>query len=234
MPMILEGIVTTANAGGTPHAAPMGPETDEEISYLVLKPFQDSTTFRNLRRTGSGIFHVTDDVELLAQAAVGHLRLQVHRQPATPQDAATSQSSAWYVQPAPEQTGYLLENCCRWFRFHVVAVDDSQPRARLECAIDARGSRREFFGFNRAKHAVVEAAILATRAHLIPAEELQREFERLRILVEKTGGGSEKRAFEFLEWHLRQAETNVAAEASSNPLCEPRDPAFPSSASGTE
>ena len=33
-----------------------------------------STTYAQLKRTGQGVFHVTDDVELLAQAAVGAIR----------------------------------------------------------------------------------------------------------------------------------------------------------------
>ena len=36
----------------------------------------------------------------------------------------------------------------------------------------AEGRRRDFFGLNRAKHAVVEAAILATRVPLLPLEAI--------------------------------------------------------------
>ena len=67
------------------------------------------------------------------------------------------------------------------------------------------GVYREFFGFNRAKHAVIEAAILATRIHLLPADEISADFERLKIIVEKTGAAAEHRAFAFLETHVKQA-----------------------------
>ena len=50
---------------------------------------------------------------------------------------------------------------------------------------------RDFFGFNRAKHAVVEAAILATRLHLLPLAEVAAEFTKLRVIVGKTGGPDE-------------------------------------------
>ena len=69
--MILEGIVTTLNSDGTVNVAPMGPEVDESLTRLVLKPYQTSTTYGNLQRAGQGVFHVTDDVELLARAAIG-------------------------------------------------------------------------------------------------------------------------------------------------------------------
>ena len=50
------------------------------------------------------------------------------------------------------------------------------------------GRVRDFFGFNRAQHAVLEAAILATRVGLLPAGEIFAQLERLRPLVAKTGG----------------------------------------------
>jgi hypothetical protein len=59
------------------------------------------------------------------------------------------------------------------------------------------------FGFNRAKHAVLEAAILATRTHLIPPAEIEKEFERLRVIVNKTAGPQETEAFALLEAHVR-------------------------------
>jgi uncharacterized protein len=70
-----------------------------------------------------------------------------------------------------------------------------------------RGTIREFFGFNRAKHAVVEAAILATRTAFLPPEEIRGEFARLAVLVEKTGGPREHEAFEFLERFIDKATT---------------------------
>jgi hypothetical protein len=63
----------------------------------------------------------------------------------------------------------------------------------------ASGTLREFFGFNRAKHAVLEAAILATRTDFLPAAEILSEFARLRVAVDKTGGPAERRAFELLQ-----------------------------------
>lgn len=58
---------------------------------------------------------------------------------------------------------------------------------------------REFFGFNRAKHAVLEAAILATRIGLLPRSEIESEFERLAVIVKKTGGQQEHQAFAHLK-----------------------------------
>ena len=75
----------------------------------------------------------------------------------------------------------------------------------IEAAVVYCGVLREFFGLNRAKHAVVEAAILATRLHLIPPAEVRADYRKLRVLVEKTGGPAEHEAFEFLTVHVEQA-----------------------------
>jgi hypothetical protein len=66
-----------------------------------------------------------------------------------------------------------------------------------------RGVTREFMGFNRAKHAVLEAAILATRTHLIPAEQIRDEFARLQVIVDKTAGPREREAMALLTGYVQ-------------------------------
>jgi len=179
--MILEGIVTTINADGSTNVSPMGPVVDEAMRTLLLKPYGTSTTYQNLKRTRQGVFHVTDDGELLAQAAVGA--------PDPPPE----------MVPAQAVEGRILADACRWYAFRVRALDDSRERTEIVAEVVDRGSIRDFFGFNRAKHAVVEAAILATRTALLPADEITDQFEKLKVLVNKTGGPQERRAFDFLQ-----------------------------------
>ena len=185
--MILEGIVTTLDEQGGVHIAPMGPMVDAEMKRFVLRPFQTSTTFCNLRRTGEGVLHVTDDVGLLARAAVGPVR--------PPPE----------LLPATGVTGYRLADTCRWYSFRVASLDDRHERATLVAEVVATGRVRDFFGFNRAKHAVIEAAILATRTSFLPENEVVSQFGPLKVLVEKTGGEPERAAFETLEAHVRAA-----------------------------
>jgi uncharacterized protein len=183
--LILEGIVVTQDAAGRTNIAPMGPRVDRAISRLVLRPFQTSQTYRNLKATGCGVFHVTDDVELLARAAIGQL------DPPPPLVALKG-------FPCPR-----LADCCRWFAFQVQSLDDAAERTTINCRVGATGEVRSFFGFNRAKHAVVEAAILATRIGILPDDEIRREMERLAVLVGKTAGAQERRAFELLRAHVQ-------------------------------
>jgi hypothetical protein len=64
------------------------------------------------------------------------------------------------------------------------------------------GRIRDFFGFNRGKHAVIEAAILATRVAILPRSEIDEQWTRLRSWVDKTGGPNERAAMDFLETWL--------------------------------
>ncbi|MEX0585811.1 MAG: DUF447 domain-containing protein [Pirellulales bacterium] len=183
---LVEGIISTLHEDGTPHIAPMGPIVDGGFNVLLLRPFRTSTTYRNLKRTGQGVLHVTDDVELLARAAVGRL------------------DTLPRLFPAEAVDGVILADACRWYAFRVESLDDNEDRTRIVACVIDRGTQREFLGFNRAKHAVVEAAILATRIRLLDAAHIRGEFARLAVLVDKTGGHQERRAFAFLQEYLAE------------------------------
>ena len=58
--MIIESILTSLDADGALNCAPMGVEWGEET--IVIKPFVDTTTFRNLRATRTAVVNLTDDV----------------------------------------------------------------------------------------------------------------------------------------------------------------------------
>jgi hypothetical protein len=190
MPLILEGLVTTLDETSDVHVAPMGPLVDGvDFTNFVLRPYPTSHTYQNLRRHGEGVLHVSDDVLLLARAAIGQAD-------PTPE-----------VFAAERVHGYVLWRTCRWYEFRVTSVDDSQERVRVTAEVVYAGRLRDFFGFNRAKHAVVEAAILATRTAFLPAEQIAAEFTRLAVLVEKTGGADEFAAFGLLQEYVARQRT---------------------------
>jgi hypothetical protein len=190
--MILEGIVTTVSAAGEVNIAPMGPSLDPAVGEprrFELRPFRTSQTYANLKEHGEGVLHVTDDVLLLARAAVGDL---------VPPPA---------MRPATRVRGWVLADACRFYEFRITACDDRAERTRLEAEVVHTGRLRDFFGFNRAKHAVVEAAILATRTAFLPPDEIEAEYRKLAVLAEKTGGPQEREAFAFLRAYVgRQRE----------------------------
>jgi len=180
---ILEGLVTTVDPDDGMHLAPMGPRVSRDGRRLLLRPFPTSHTFQNLKRTREGVLHVTDDVRLIARAAVGEASTPPHR-------------------PAEQINGFVLVDACRYGEFVVRSIDESGERVHLEAEIVHSVTLRDFWGFNRAKHAVIEAAILVTRLHLTSTEFAAAEFARLRVIVDKTAGPAEFEAFQFLEEYL--------------------------------
>lgn len=194
--MILEAIVATMDESGRLNVAPMGPEVDvPEPSRFVLRPFRSSTTYRNLSQTRVGVLHVTDDVFLLARSAIG--------------DASDEET-----RPAAFVKGRIIANTCRYYEFRIVDIDDSGDRSSMIAETVRAGRVREFFGFNRAKHAVVEAAVLATRLDFLPLDKTIASYREWSSIVSKTGGETERAAFDLLCEHLRDfaARKNVILE----------------------
>jgi hypothetical protein len=180
---VIETVVTTINPDGTVNCGAMGVEWGEE--RIVIKPYGGTRTLRNLRATGTAVVNLTDDILLFSQAALGDPR------PAT--------------RPAATVEGAVLDDACSWREVRVEAIDESAERARVSTVVVARGTGREFLGLNRARHAVLEASILASRARWLAAEEIRAELRRLQPLVDKTGGPREREAMAYVTDRLRAA-----------------------------
>jgi hypothetical protein len=177
---IIETVVTTINPDGTVNCGVMGVEWGEE--RIVIKPYRGTRTLRNLRATGAAVVNVTDDILLFSQAALGD--------PHPP------------TRPAPTVEGAVLDDACSWREVRVEAIDDGAQRARVSTAVVGGGTGREFLGFNRARHAVLEASILASRAGFLAAEDLHAELRRLQVLVDKTAGPREREAMDYVMRHV--------------------------------
>jgi hypothetical protein len=59
-------------------------------------------------------------------------------------------------------------------------------------------SHRAFLGMNRARAAVLEAAILATRLDMLPREKIESELAYLQIAIDKTAGEAEREAWDMV------------------------------------
>src|SRR2546427_4144083 len=115
--MILEGIVTTVSLDGTLNVAPMGPQVGTTMERFTLRPFQSAQTYRNLKAHGEGVLHVTDDVFLLAQAAIG-----------TPDPLPV-------LFPAAHVRGRVLKDACRYAEFRVTACEERGERSTFEVEV---------------------------------------------------------------------------------------------------
>ncbi len=190
--MILETIVTSLSAQGVINCAPMGVEWD--VDTIVLKPFLDTATYHNILATGAAVVNVIDDARVFAETALA--------------------DRVYPTVRAEVVTGVVLADCCSWREVEATAVDDTPPRARITTRVVHRGMRREFIGFNRAGHAVLEATIHATRIHLLTADFLRSEIARLQVIVDKTAGPAEHEAMNFVTAYVEQALARPPAPLS--------------------
>lgn len=175
--MILETLVTTVDAAGVPNCAPMGVEWSDD--RIVLKPYRETATFRNLQAAPEAVVNLVDDVMLYVEGALT--------------------SPTFPSSPAERVRGVVLDAACSWRELRVREAETREARARFTCDVVHRGFRREFLGYNRARAAVLEATILATRTRMLPIDEIRAEYRRLRTIVDKTAGPREHEAMARLE-----------------------------------
>ena len=174
--MIRETVITTLGADGAPYVAPMGVRLEARL-YLIA-PFRPSTTLDNLLRSGQAVINYTDDVRVFAGCHTGR--------------------RDWPTVPAGTVSGVRLATALAHVEIEVARWEDDELRPRIYCRELARETHAAFQGFNRAQAAVIEAAILVSRLHMLPAERIDREMDYLRIAVEKTAGPHEREAWRWL------------------------------------
>jgi hypothetical protein len=181
--VIIETIITTLNADGAVNIAPMGVEWTGGDEPPVLKPFLETVTYRNVVATRAAVVNLVDDVRVFARAAISN--------------------PSYEVLPATLVRGVVLEAACSWREIQIRSIDSTPPRSRMETEIVHHGFRREFIGFNRARHAVLETAIYATRVHMLARDFLESELARLQVIVDKTAGPDEQEAMAMLSDYIR-------------------------------
>jgi hypothetical protein len=183
---LIETVVTTTGSDGVVNCAAIGVRWGDE--ELVFWPFDATRTLRNLRVHGEAVVHLTDDVLLFVQAALGHPR------PA--------------MRPATAVAGSVIEAANSWREVVVTEIApsaDELPRSRVRARVVASGTgTRQPLGLCRARHAAVEASILASRLQWLGAEHVRAELGRLQELVDMTGGPTERAAMDYVRRHVAE------------------------------
>ena len=183
---LIETVVTTTGSDGVVNCAAMGVRWGEE--ELVFWPFNATRTLHNLRRHGEAVVHLTDDVLLFVQAALGHPRPS--------------------VRPASRVAGAVIEEATSWREVVVTDITPSAgelPRSRVRVRVVAAGTGSQPpLGLCRARHAAVEASILASRLRWLGAEHVWAELDRLQELVDKTAGPRERAAMDYVRGYVAE------------------------------
>lgn len=176
MPRIVETIVTTTNAKGEAHIAPLGLIEDGE--NWIIAPFRPSTTLDNLQQVPYAVANHTDDVRVFAGCVTGR--------------------KDWPTRPAARVPGVMLADAVSHWELVVAKVTEDPQRPRYSCSLVHEASNRPWEGFNRAQAAVLECAVLVTRLKMLPPEKIDAELKYLEIAVAKTAGLREEEAWGWL------------------------------------
>ena len=174
--MIRETIVTTTGRDGAAHIAPIGIIQDED--HWVIAPFRPSATLENLHVVPYAVANYTDDVLVFAGCLTGR--------------------RTWATRDAAKIPGAVLQQSLAHAELAVVDMTEDAQRPRFRCRVVHEESHAPFQGFNRAQAAVVEAAILVSRLHMLPWDKIEREIAYLEIAVTKTAGPREQQAWDWL------------------------------------
>jgi len=181
---LIETVVTTTGSDGVVNCAAMGVRWGEH--ELVFWPFDATRTLRNLRARGEAVVHLTDDVLLFVQAALGH--------PQPP------------MRPAGTVAGSVITEANAWREIVVTEISPCEselPRSRVRARVVASGTgTQQPLGLCRARHAAVEASIVASRLSWLGAEHVSAELARLQELVDKTAGPRERAAMDYVRRHV--------------------------------
>jgi hypothetical protein len=180
MPRIVETIVTTTNAAGEAHIAPLGLIADGD--GWIIAPFRPSRTLDNLREVPFAVASHTDDVRVFAGCVTGR--------------------KDWPTRAADKVSGVRLADAVSHWELAVESVTDDAQRPRFSCRLVHAASHRLWEGFNRAQAAVLECAVLTTRLKMLPPEKIEAELKYLEIAISKTAGARELEAWDWLMQRL--------------------------------
>ena len=185
--MIREIILITTDKTGRPQVSPIG--LIQRDSYWVIAPFRPSQTLENLYLNPYCTASLTDDARVFAGCVTGR-----HDWPLTATRSKFPQ----------RLTGTLAH-----WELEVTDVEEDPIRPRFLSQIRGCGVHAPFSGHNRAYGAVVEAAILVSRLHLVPISEIESTFSFLNVIVSKCGGPHEVEAFQWLETELSNFKLKI-------------------------
>lgn len=181
MPFILETVVATVGPDGAAHIAPYG--LIREGDGWVLAPFRPSPSIENLMRTPFAVASAPRDIRVIAGAVTGR--------------------RGWATESAETVPGVRLRDAFGHMELEVVGYTDDTVRPRFLCRVRHMRSHVPFLGYNRAQAAVLEAAILTTRLHLLSREKIDTELSYLEIAVSKTAGPEEAEAWQWILERIR-------------------------------
>ncbi len=191
MPRIVETIVTTQDAAGKAHIAPLGLIADGD--GWVIAPFKPSRTLDNLEANPFAVASHTGDVRVFAGCVTGR--------------------RDWPTVKADVVSGVRLRDAVSHWELAVERVSDDAQRPRFHCNVVHTATHAVWSGYNRAEAAVLELAVLTTRLSMLSPEKIDAELKYLEIAISKTAGPRELEAWDWLMERIRAFRSGDAGAA---------------------
>ena len=177
MGYVRETIVTTTNIDGTIKVSPLGVYVEDNL--IKLRPFKPSLSLENIIRNKSGVINYIDDVKIFASCI-------------------TKKNIDIEFVKVKKINCSRIKNAISHTEFKVEKIEDDDKRPTIICSPVNEETHQIFYGFNRAKSAIIELCILASRLGIIDNEKINNEIKYLKIAINKTAGKDELEAWGWL------------------------------------
>ncbi len=171
--MIIETIVSTINVNGEVNFSPFG--IIKKKNDIFISPYIPSKTLLNLESTKQAVINYTDNSSFFVDCIIGNKNFKKKK--------------------CKNFDGFFLEGCSLYEEVVVKKIIKDEIRPTFECRILKTINLKKYEGHNRAKSAIIEACILASRIKLLEKEKIFKELDYLKIAVQKTAGLIEKRSW---------------------------------------
>ena len=168
---IVETIVSTFDKNRNPIAAPMGVSSEDE-KHFTLSVYKTTKTYMNLKEKKCGVVNITSDPILF------------HRTVFKDVNPGNKLPKDWFTHASKVDAPYL-RNTDAFIEFKVTNLTGSGEKAKILCRVQkiAKSKKNSLQVYHRAKSAVIESIIHATRIEVFIVSGEEKKAKELVDLV---------------------------------------------------
>lgn len=167
--MILETLICSLDSNEEINVAPFGIKKKKDL--IVISPYLPSRTHENLLNNEYASINYADDIGLFVNCFLNKNKFKFKK--------------------CNLIKGFFLSEALSHQEVKVIDYKKNNLRPSFYCKIVYFKNHAPFLGLNRARHALLEACILASRIKILKKEKILNELNYLSIAVEKTSGKKE-------------------------------------------
>lgn len=190
MSFVLETILVTCNSQGVPFIAPFGLQAAG--GGWLMTPFRPSQAIDNLCAVPFATACAVEDVRVFAGCVTGRRN--------------------WPTVPALQIPGQRLAGAVSHMELRVERFEDDAMRPRFHLALVHEAVHAPWRGYNRARSAVIEGALLVARLSVLERDRVERSMEWLAKAVDKSGGAAEHEAWNWLVCAVEDYDRQATGE----------------------